>query len=265
MRHASMFGVLENGVRINYTHMERLIPLFLLLAHTVVSAQPDENKSQVLIETGVFQTQHNLNYDLVFSGGYLGLGYQSEWWTDRTVLIYTADLRFAAMQNKGIAFHWQLSPVYLSYAWKIDQLCIGPYTSLNYMWQQHPQVQGGRVFWLTAIELGLATQHTFHINQTWIKGKALTSVAGFCSSTSPSVEEHYFSLRFSDIIGSSHENFELHTVQNYIHIKIGAEVALKKTSRLSLGYDFEYYHSSSLTNVKVLFHSLLLNYLINKR
>lgn len=139
------------------------------------------------------------------------------------------------------------------------------YGATNYRWQLYPESQSGHMFWFTTLELGpgftivppLRGKRTLRI-------KVTSSLLGWTSRPTYSVEKYFYSLTFNDFISNAHQDLMFGAIGNFVHANIKARLTNENRKRLSLAYELDYVGYYQTPRVHIINHSLNLTWKIGK-
>ena len=256
------------------TRMNRIAPIVLLIFMILLSsnllgqniATEMKKSHSITFETQFTQVKDEFNYGLVYSGIKLVAGYRFDKISEKNVFEYTPEIGFGGIFNKGAGFAWEFKPIDIFYGYKIGSksLTIGAYFSTNYQWQQYSELQGGRLFWFSSIEVGPQLMFSFPLKSKSIKIVFSNSLAGFTSRPEPGTETYFYSFNLSEFISSAHSNltFGSYNLFNHTNFEIGLHNKTRK--RFSFAYEFEYFGYYQTPAVSYLNHSLNLKWKIGK-
>jgi len=216
----------------------------------------------ISVKTQFIQIKDEFNYGLVFSGPNLVTGYSYTQTTSEDVLAYSPEIAFGGVFNKGAGFAWRFKPVDLYYGRNAGFFTIGLYLAADYQWQQYSELQGGRLYWFSAIEIGPRILLRVPYEKACFLISVSNSLTGLTSRPKPSTESYYYSFNLHEFISVAHQNLRHNSLGSFNRTKIGLELDYDTWSQFSLGYDFEYFFNDQLPSVSFLGHSINLNWKI---
>jgi hypothetical protein len=232
--------------------------------------KPAASSSHSLLFSPQFiQIKDAFNYGLVYSGLNLELGYAYRIDRDKSRLTYEAELGFAGVWNKGGGMAWHFKAADLSYGLRINPesalpVYIGPYAAVNYRWQRYPELQGGHLFWFTAMEFGPEFTFEVPLGERGLRFRLATSLAGWTSRPEPATESHFYSSTFSDFITNAHQDLQFGSLNVFDHTDFEVEWWPAETGHFSIAYAFEYFGYFKDPEVRYLEHALLLKWKFGK-
>lgn len=218
----------------------------------------------VSFKTQFIQIKDALNYGLVYNGPNLGVAYSYTKNTDREMFMYSPEIYFGGLFNKGGGFSWRFKPVDIYYGRQLKSkpITIGAYLSTDYQWQQYPELHGGRLYWFSSIEIGPKIAFTLHHKAYSFNMCFSNSLAGFTSRPEPTSESYYYSFSFSEFINVAHQNLNFGSYNQFNRTKLGVDIKHDLWKRFSMGYSFEYFGYYQEPSLSYLSHSLNLNWKI---
>ena len=248
----------------------KLLILFLLGAGHAL-AQPGNITSTHRLGFGVqyHQIKESANYGLVNQGLNLSLNYDYQKRNNNRLFSYNPVIAFGPNYRYGLGLNWHFKLIDFFYGYRIcnkdnRSLYLGPYASVNHLLQLYPEMQSGHMFWFTTIEIGPKFQWLLNFDQRKVIVKVSTSLAGFTSRPEESTEQHFYSLKISDIIRDSHSNLLFGSFNNFNHTFLEVYYANPAKNKLSLGYAFEYFGYYKAPSYSYLTHSILLKWRLGK-
>ena len=214
------------------------------------------------IKAQYLQLDDQVNFGYVFDGIGLILGYRWQKETGRVFINYQSEIGFGVVNNLGHGFYWKFKPLDFFHGFKVDQssLILGPYIGAEYSWQQYDELQGGRLFWLSNIELGPEFQFDLPIGNFQFQVSISSSLLGLASRPDPDFEDYYYSFNFSEFISSSYRNAQFGSINRFNHSKFLIDFLGNDHSRFRLGYEFDYLGYFEEPKATFLTHSINLNW-----
>jgi len=215
----------------------------------------------VSFKTQFIQIKDAFNYDLVFSGPNLVAAYSFSKNTNKDLIRFSPEIAFGGVFNKGAGFAWRFKPIDLYYGRKLSSkpFTIGAYLATDYQWQQYSELQGGRLFWFSTIEVGPKIEYVLPYQSGLLNFSFSNSLAGFSSRPEPSTESYYYDFSFSEFISVANQNLSFGSFN-----RAQFEMTLEPNSwkRLSIAYSFEYFTYTQETRLSFISHSLNFNWKI---
>lgn len=250
---------------------QRSFYLFIILGLICMSTFAIDNDSptvhQLSFQTDYYQIKDEFNYGLVINGMNLALEYDLLKVKQDRMFSYSADLAFGPGYRQGIALNWHLKPLDFFYGYKVNnehKIYLGGYISSNYQWQLYPELQSGHMLWFSSLEIGPRLHAMINLGKQKVKLRVSNSLAGLSSRPSPSTEQYFYSLKFSDFIENPHSNIKFGTSNLMNHTNLKVELPNAKGKRLNLAYEFDYMAHFKDTRVEYLTHSLKLSWTLGK-
>ncbi len=239
----------------------------MLLSASAYSQSNGEVNSKIhaiTFKTQFIQIKDEFNYGLAYSGINLVAAYSYSKFGDKSLIEYTPEIAFGGIFNKGAGFAWRFKPIDLYYGRKLksNPLTIGAYFAADYQWQQYSELQGGRLFWFSTIEVGPKLVFEFPYKAHLLNVSFSNSVAGFSSRPLPSTESHYYAFSFSEFVSVAHQNIKFGSIDLFNRTKIGFDFKHASWKRFSIAYSFEYLGYYKEPQLNFLCHSLNLNWKI---
>jgi len=249
--------------------MNRIIlGLFAILYSINLYSQdnsPGTNPTHTLsFKAQYIQIKDEFNYGLVFSGPNLVVGYSFSRITDKDILMYAPEIAFGGVFNKGAGFAWRFKPIDIFYGRNITtkQITIGGYVATDYQWQQYSELQGGRLFWFSTIEIGPRIQYVLPYKSGILNIDFSNSLAGFTSRPEVSTETYYYDFSFSEFISVAHQDLTFGSFNLFNRTKFGVAIAPNSWRHLKIGYNFEYFGYYKEPTLSFICHSINLNWKI---
>jgi len=246
----------------------RIILILLITLFNSVCAQSStrNSKHSLIFKSQFIQIKDAQNYGLVYNGPNLGASYSYEKNSEVKLFMYSSEIYFGGLFNKGGGFSWRFKPfeVYYGRHLKSKPITIGTYFSTDYQWQQYPELHGGRLYWFSSIEIGPKIAFELHHKSYSFNIYFSNSVAGFTSRPKPTSESYFYSFSFSEFIKVAHQNLDFGTYNQFNKTKFGIELKHDSWKRLSTGYGFEYFGYYQEPKLTYLSHSLNLKWKIGK-
>ena len=236
--------------------------VFIFLNLSNVLAQESTNISSkthaISFKTQFIQIKDAFNYGLKYSGINLVAGYSFSQITDKKIVIYHPEIAFGGVFNKGAGFVWKFKPIDFFYGRKLKSkaLTIGAYCSSDYQWQQYPELQGGRLFWFSSIEIGPKIVFEFPYKSYLLDISFSNSIAGIASRPKPSTETYFYAFSFSEFIAVAHQNLQFGSYDVFNRTQLEIELKWDSWKRCSVGYSFEYFGYYNEPMLHFLNHSL---------
>jgi hypothetical protein len=239
------------------------LPVIIQAQEVVVTP---EISHKVILKTQLFQFKDDFTYDLVYSGINLMIGYAYNKQSEKNTFSFASEIGFGANFNKGAGIAWRFRPVDISYGYKTGHkpLKIGGFLSADYQWQQYSELQGGRLFWFSTIEIGPRLIYMFPVNSKSIKATFTTSLAGLTSRPKPSTEQYFYNFSFSEFGKTAHKNLKAGFSNLFNHTTLELELLGRAEKRLSIAYEFEYLEYYDDPEIRFLNHSLNFKWKIGK-
>ena len=221
-------------------------------------------KHTVSFKTQYIKIKDKFNYGLVFSGPNLIVGYSFSKITDKDVLLCSPEIAFGGVFNKGAGFAWRFKPIDIFYGRNIstELMAIGGYVATDYQWQQYSELQGGRLFWFSTIEIGPRMEFEFPYKSWVLTFDISNSLAGFTSRPEPSTETYYYEFSFSEFISVANQDLSFGLFDLFNRTKFGMTIQRDSWKRLTLGYCFEYFGYYKGPTLSFINHSLSINWKI---
>lgn len=221
------------------------------------------------IHTVSFKMQYiqivdEFNYGLVFSGPNLVVAYSFSKITDKAIFMYSPEIAFGGVYNKGAGFAWRFKPIDIFYGRSITSkhLTIGGYVATDYQWQQYSELQGGRLFWFSTIEIGPRIEYILPYKSGVLNFDFSNSLAGFTSRPEPSTETYYYEFSFSEFISVANQNLTFGSFDLFNRTKLGVTIQPNSWKRLTMGYSFEYFGYYKEPTLSFISHSINLKWKI---
>ena len=249
--------------------MNRLNIIAILLFSTGLLAQDNlerESKNHSFtFTTQYIQIKDDFTYGLAYGGVNLMIGYDFIKQTRNATFTYTPEIGFGGIFNKGAGFTWRFKPIDVYYGFRYASRSnnrgfnsIGAYLAADYQWQQYPELQGGRLYWFTALELGPRISYILPVKNKEIHITFSSSLAGFTSRPEPSTETYFYSFGLSEFISSAHRDMKFGSFNLFNRTRFDVELANLKAGRFSLTYGFEYFGYFQDPRLSFMNHSLKL-------
>jgi hypothetical protein len=245
--------------------------LFALGINAQDNPAPVSKNHYFTFKTQFIQIQDDFTYGLVFEGINLMAGYEFIRESEKHAFTYSPEIGFGGIFNKGAGFAWRFKPVDVFYGFRIASQSnnkgfnhIGAYFAADYQWQQYPELQGGHLYWFTALELGPRISYSLPLKSKEIHITFSTSLAGFTSRPEPSTETYFYSFGLSEFVSSAHRNMQFGSFNLFNRTRFDIELAKMKAGRFSLTYGFEYFGYHQEPRLNFMNHSLKLKIKIGK-
>jgi hypothetical protein len=219
-----------------------------------------------ILKTQFIQVKDEFNYGLVYNGVSLIAGYELSKKTDKNIFTFTPELGFGVTFSKGAGFAWRFTPVDFFYGVKAGQspLIIGAYLATDYQWQQYSELQGGRLFWFSTIEIGPKLLYTIPTKSNIFEISFSNSLAGFTSRPEPGTETYFYEFNISEFASTVHQNITFGSYNVFNRTFVEIEVINKEKKRLSFGYQFEYFDYLISPRLTFMNHSINLKWKLGK-
>lgn len=255
--------------------MRRSIGILICLSACVFSTNAlSQNKSEasnrsvnkISFKTQFIQIKDEFNYGLVYSGINLAAAYTFIKITEKSIWDYNPEIAFGATFNKGAGFSWRFKPIDLYYGRKLKSkpITIGAYFATDYQWQQYSELQGGRLFWFSVIEVGPKASFRIPLNSFSLDVSVANSLMGFTSRPEPSTETYYYSFNFSEFVSVAHQNLTFGSYGSFNRTKLEIEMQKDSWKRFSIGYSFEYFGYYNEPTLSYLNNSINMNCKLGK-
>jgi hypothetical protein len=248
---------MNNRINIRLTFL-----IVLILISSDLFAQETNNVVEknhtIMLKTQFFQFKDEFNYGLTFSGINLMAAYSFINESERNLFSYDAEIGFGGSFNKGAGLAWRFKPVDLFYGYKLPTtpFTIGAYVAADYQWQQYSELQGGRLFWFSSIEIGPQVRYLLPFKSNLIAITFSNSLAGLAARPEPTTETYFYEFSFSEFLSTSHENLIFGSANLFNRTFFEIELKKKEKKRFSLAYQFEYFGYFQNPNLSFLNHSI---------
>jgi len=228
-----------------------------------ISSEPSQTHT-VSFKTQYIQIKDDFNYGLVFSGPNLVAGYSFSRISANDILSYSPEIAFGGVFNKGAGFVWRFKPIDIFYGLNITrkQITVGGYVATDYQWQQYSELQGGRLFWFSTIEIGPRIEYVLPYKSGVININFSNSLAGFTSRPELSTETYYYEFSFSEFISVANQNLTFGSFNLFNRTKLGVTIQPDSWKRLTMGYSFEYFGYYKNPTLSFISHSININWKI---
>jgi hypothetical protein len=212
------------------------------------------------------QIKDEFNYGLVHNGLDLAGEYSMSLSGERYLFEYKAALCFGANYKQGLGLAWSFKPFDLFYSFRLNnnpsiQLTLGPYSAGYYMWQLYPELQSGKMFWLSSYEVGPRFRISLPLKERILHLSVSSSLTSLNSRPEMTTEEYYYSLTFADFVGNPHSNMSLASIKDFNHTQLLMELA-DPDKKFSMGYEFTYLGYLNAPTFKYMAHSIILKWKI---
>ena len=248
-----------------------IITVMLLLNAGGIFAQETDKKIHHLItfKPSFIQIKDEFNYGLVHNGLDLAGEYSLSLSGERYSFEYKATLSFGANYKQGLGLALSFKPFDLFYGFKMNdnpsiQLTLGPYTAGYYMWQLYPELQSGKMFWLSSYEVGPRFRIPLPLKGRILHLSVSSSLASLNSRPEMTTEEYYYSLTFADFVRNPHSNMTLVSIKDFNHTQLLMELA-DSDKKFSMGYEFNYMGYLNAPAFKYMAHSIIFKWKIGTK
>lgn len=243
-----------------------IVGIFAILCSINVYSQDNVSAASlthiISFNTQYIQIKDEFNYGLVFSGPNLVAGYSLARISDKDILQYSLEIGFGGVFNKGAGYAWRFKPIDVYYGRILNgkRFKIGGYVAADYQWQQYSELQGGRLFWFSTIELGPKIEYALPYKSGVIIFDFSNSMVGFTSWPEPSTETYYYDFSFSEFISVANQNLSFGSFNQFNRTKIGAFIKPDSWKHFKMGYRFEYFGHYKEPALSFICHSIKLNW-----
>ena len=222
----------------------------------------DRSFQYLSLKAQYIQLDDQVNYGYVFDGINLAVGYGFQKENQRVVIRYEGEIGFGSVNNLGHGFYWKFKPIDFFHGFKINNSTsvLGGYMGAEYSWQQYDELQGGRLFWMSNIEIGPEIQFSIPLGSRNINVGVSSSLAGLAARPEFGPEQYYYSFSFSEFISSSHRNAKFGSFGLFNHTKLNVELLGNGGGRIMLGYEFDYLGYYEEPKATFLSHSINLKW-----
>ena len=247
-----------------------IIIVILLLNNGVLLAE-DRGKNMhqsISLKSSFIQIRDEFNYGLVHNGLDISGEYTLTLSGEKNTFMYHAGLSFGANYKQGLGLAWSFKPLDIYYGFRLDHhsrvsLTLGPYVAGYYMWQLYPELQSGKMFWISSYEIGPRILMSLPLKSRTLHFSFSNSLVSLNSRPEWRTEEYFYSLTFADFITNPHSNmtFGYLEVFNHTQILLGLSHADKK---MSVAYEFNFIGYQESPTFKYVSHSIVLKWKIGK-
>jgi hypothetical protein len=246
--------------------------IVILLLNTIGLSAQDPGKKMhqsISFKSGFIQIKDEFNYGLVNNGLDLAGEYALTLPGVRKTFAFKAGLSFGANYKQGLGLAWSCKPLDVYYGFRLNNnplvpLTLGPYVAGYYMWQLYPELQSGKMFWLSSYELGPRILISLPVKNRTLHLSVSSSLASLNSRPEMKTEEYYYSLTFADFITNPHSNMTFGFLDVFNHTQFILELA-DPDKKMSVAYEFNYIGYLNPPNFKYLSHSILLKWKIGTK
>jgi hypothetical protein len=220
----------------------------------------------ITFKSRFIQLKDEFNYGLVHNGLYLGGEYSMNSETDKAAFIYKAGFDFGASYKKGLGMIWSFSPFDLYYGLSLNRdpemkIKLGPYTAGYYKWQLYPELQSGKLFWISSYEVGPRLLISLPYKNKIFSASVSGSIVSLNSRPKVKTEEYFYSLKLGDFIRNPHSNMTVGLQNVFNHVDVILELK-DRDKRRSICYEFEYISYASAPAFKYITHCINLKWRI---
>ena len=249
--------------------MNKTILLFtgLILSAGVASSQMTRSHFSS-ISLNFLQIKEEANHGLVFRGPGLGYAYSSQWQNEKYLIGYEGRIFLEVPFTRGIvAASINFVPVRLDYLFKIgneNNLCLGPFFTMDYHLESYPDLQSGYSYWFTHYSLGGALNYSFNLRENHFDLAFHTTVLGITSRQPVYDDPYFYDLGLDIILQNVHHDFQPGSFNRYNQSELELRWYPKGFSRLAFAYTFQYYGYFEEPELTILNQSIKLIILPNK-
>ena len=248
-----------------------IIGVILLLNAGGLIAQDIEKKMQhsISFKPSFVQIKDQFNYGLVNNGLDLAGEYAMTLSRERYTLAYKAELGLGANYKQGLGLAWSFKPLDVYYGFRLNNhprapLTLGPYAAGYYMWQLYPELQSGKMFWLSSYEVGPRFQISLPLKGRFLHLTVSSSLASLNSRPELRTEEYYYSLTFADLVRKPHSNMTFVFLDVFNHTQFILELT-DPNKKFSMAYEFNYIGYLNAPGFKYMAHSIFLKWKIRTK
>ncbi len=221
------------------------LPLLSLLATEPSGdavVEPRRHRYSASLEVGFSQFRDELNSNLVYHGAQLGsrFGYTHDW--HRLRLQWRVRVLFGLYASHGMpAIVPQLDWLDISTLFPIRRpgwtLWLGPGLDSDLRWYVNPFLHSGHFFWYGHYDVELRGGADFSIRGQPFRASLRINALSLSSRPSPSPDPYFYDWRFTDLVGRTHRELRLGSLDSIRHLEAGLEwLVPRRKHDLGLGY-----------------------------
>jgi hypothetical protein len=247
------------------------LSLLLFCNQAAAQIKSRTKQSSIYVSSGLFEMKEEANLGMVFKAPQISGGLTLERPVKDNILIYQNRITLGPAFSRGMmGFPLSVKPVDLFYGINVveksTRFYLGPTLKIDYNLQCYPDLHSGFLFWVTDYHVGIGGLLELPLNKILIRMQLSNSVAGFISRPEAERDPYFFSLRFSDIMSSIHQDFSFGScgLFNNTIFELGIFPG-KDNHGFCVSYYMEYFVYSKKPEIAYLHHSIKINFPLKGR